>query len=51
MIKTITLIGASGFVGSRLIEELGSDYCHNLDKKPSVKYNEITTIHDIRKRI
>jgi hypothetical protein len=29
--KNITLIGASCFVGTRLIGQLGKDICHNLD--------------------
>ena len=42
------LIGASGFVGSRLISELGSKNCINIDKNPSPFFNDITTIGDIR---
>jgi len=47
----ITLIGASGFVGTRLIEFLkqNSNYqLKNLDKNNSHVYPEITTIADIR---
>lgn len=42
-----TLIGASGFVGTRLIEQLGKENCHNLDKNLSVKFPKITTIKNI----
>lgn len=42
-----TLIGASGFVGTRLIEQIGPANCHNIDKNPSTKYPEITTIQNI----
>lgn len=45
--SNITIIGASGFVGTRLIEQIGSDNCQNLDKNQSVKYPEITTIQNI----
>ena len=44
----ITLIGASGFVGTRLITQLGTENCTNLDKNNSAKYPEITIIQDIR---
>jgi nucleoside-diphosphate-sugar epimerase len=44
----ITLIGASGFVGTRLIDEIGSDYCTNLDKQPSFKHPQISDLIDIR---
>ena len=44
----LVLIGASGFVGTRLIDLIGKDHCINIDKAPSFKYNEITTIYDIR---
>lgn len=44
----ITLIGASGFVGTCLIDQLSKDEsCHNLDKNQSVKYPEITTLQNI----
>ncbi len=46
----ITLIGASGFVGTRLIEQLIKENCQNLDKNPSAKYAEITTIQGIREK-
>ena len=45
--EKILLIGASGFVGTRLIEQLGKDNCRNIDKKQSAKYPEITTIRNI----
>ena len=42
------IIGGSGFVGSKLISELGADKCYNLDKRTSPFFNEITNIGDIR---
>jgi len=42
------LIGASGFVGTRLVEQLGESACLNLDKRQSAKYPAITTLQDIR---
>ncbi len=48
--KYIAIVGASGFIGSRLIDLLGTDKCCNIDKNPSEKYNEITTIQDIREK-
>lgn len=45
--NSVTIIGASGFVGTRLIEEIGKENCHNIDKRQSVKYPEITTIQNI----
>lgn len=45
----ICLIGASGFVGTRLIELLGKENCRNLDKRQSFKYPEITIIQNICK--
>ena len=44
----INIIGGSGFVGSKLISQLGTKNCCNLDKKPSPFFNEITDIVDIR---
>jgi nucleoside-diphosphate-sugar epimerase len=47
----ITLIGASGFVGTRLIELLKQNNAlrlRNLDKQQSPVYPEITTIADVR---
>jgi GlcNAc-P-P-Und epimerase len=50
----ITLIGASGFVGTRLIELLqksGSEYrLSNIDLLPSHFFNDITVIGDVRKQ-
>jgi nucleoside-diphosphate-sugar epimerase len=49
--KKICLIGASGFVGSRLIETLKQHNNYallNIDKNPSCFYPEITTIADVR---
>ena len=46
----ITIIGGSGFVGTRLIQEIGMDQCCNVDKKMSGKYDNITTLGDIRKK-
>jgi nucleoside-diphosphate-sugar epimerase len=47
----ISLIGASGFVGTRLIEILKQQSVHtllNIDKNQSRFYPEITTIADVR---
>ncbi len=44
----VLIIGGSGFVGSRLIDEIGEKNCINLDKKQSPKFPSITTIGDIR---
>ncbi|MCX6236013.1 MAG: NAD-dependent epimerase/dehydratase family protein [Bacteroidia bacterium] len=46
--RQIALVGASGFIGTRLIDLLGKENCYNVDKNPSEKYNDITTIQDIR---
>lgn len=43
----VTIIGGSGFVGTRLIEQIGKENCQNLDKKQSAKYPEITSIQNI----
>lgn len=43
----ILLIGASGFVGTRLISQLDVNNCQNIDKNPSVKYPEITKLQNI----
>ncbi|HZK95055.1 MAG TPA: NAD-dependent epimerase/dehydratase family protein [Prolixibacteraceae bacterium] len=48
--KQIALVGASGFIGTRLIELIGKENCYNIDKNPSEKYNDITTIQDIREK-
>lgn len=48
----IVLIGASGFVGTRLIgllsEEPDSYVCKNVDLQPSHFFNDITVIGDVR---
>ncbi len=45
----ITLIGASGFVGTRLLDILKKDFpVKNLDKNPSAFHSEITVIGDVR---
>ena len=46
--KKITIIGGSGFVGSKLISELSLNKCQNIDKNPSPFFNDITKIGDIR---
>lgn len=47
--KNITLIGASGFVGTRLINITKSDFeIKNIDKQQSKFHPEITTIADVR---
>jgi nucleoside-diphosphate-sugar epimerase len=46
--KKLVLIGASGFIGSRLIDLLGTENCQNIDKAQSTKFKEITTLYDIR---
>jgi len=48
--RHIALIGASGFIGTRLIDLLGKENCYNIDKNPSEKYNDVTTIQDIREK-
>lgn len=44
------IIGGSGFVGSKLISELGVENCINLDKNKSPFFDEISSIVDIRKK-
>ena len=44
----ITIVGGSGFLGSKLIETLGPTNCKNLDKNPSRYYNGQTTIGNIQ---
>ncbi len=44
----ILIIGGSGFVGSKLIFELGENQCSNLDKNKSPFFSQITRIGDIR---
>ena len=46
----VTVIGGSGFVGSKLISELKSVNCFNLDKKFNQINKGITIIGDIRNR-
>ncbi len=47
--KNISLIGASGFVGTRLIDISKKEFCISiLDKNPSEKHSEIVTIGDVR---
>jgi len=48
MLKRVLLIGASGFVGTRLIETIGEKRCINFDKQHSSRYDNITVIQDIR---
>ena len=48
--RHIALVGASGFIGTRLIDLLEKENCYNIDKNPSEKYNDITTIQDIREK-
>lgn len=43
----ITIIGGSGFVGTRLIGLLERENCQNIDKNQSVYYSEITTLQNI----
>ena len=45
---SISVIGGSGFIGSKLIFDLGIDKCYNIDKNPSPFFNKITKIGDIR---
>lgn len=45
----VCLIGASGFVGTRLIELVKNDFkITNLDKNPSHFFNSLTNVGDIR---
>ena len=45
----ITLIGGSGFVGTRLIELLKDEYqIRNIDKRESHFHNDITVTGDVR---
>lgn len=44
----ISLIGGSGFVGTRLISLLNENNCFNYDKNESAFYPNITSICDIR---
>ena len=48
----ITLIGASGFIGTRILELLCKEpekyNCTNIDLEPSLSFNNITRIGDVR---
>ena len=47
----IVMIGASGFIGTRLINlltESGGYDCKNVDLQPSHFFNEVTVIGDVR---
>lgn len=50
----VVLVGASGFIGTRLLDLLKSDpqdyTCKNLDLLPSHFFNDVTVIGDVRKR-
>ena len=46
--RGILVIGGSGFVGTRLISELGENNCLNYDKKSSPFFPNITSNCDIR---
>ena len=46
----ITVIGGSGFVGSRLVSEIGISRCQILDKSPSPFFNQVTILGDIRSK-
>jgi nucleoside-diphosphate-sugar epimerase len=46
--KKILVIGGSGFLGTRLIDQLGPNSVINIDKRDSESYPEITIIKDIR---
>ena len=46
----ITIIGGSGFVGSRLISKLTPKNCENLDKNSSYLFDSITISGDIRRK-
>ncbi|EMX9305629.1 TPA: UDP-N-acetylglucosamine 4-epimerase, partial [Escherichia coli] len=49
MNDNVLLIGASGFVGTRLLETAIADFnIKNLDKQQSHFYPEITQIGDVR---
>ena len=47
MSKNITIIGGSGFIGTRLMEILTQSEVGNFDLKNSLKYPQITRICDI----
>lgn len=46
----ITIIGGSGFVGSRLLSELNPENFYNLDKNPSPFFNDRSIICNIQKK-
>ena len=50
----IAMIGASGFVGTRLLgllrEEPSKYECKNIDLLPSHFFNDVTTIGDVREQ-
>lgn len=49
--QAVQLIGASGFVGSRLLDDFRSSFhFSNFDKNPSFKHNDLTTIGDVREQ-
>lgn len=49
IMANITVIGGSGFVGTRLIELLKSEHqIRNIDKRPSLFHNNLTIIGDVR---
>ena len=48
----VTMIGASGFVGTRLLDLLRAEplkyECRNIDLQPSHFFDDVTTIGDVR---
>ena len=44
----ITIVGGSGFVGTKLINELSNMKIRNIDKRPSKLFNNYTRLCDIR---
>jgi len=44
------IIGGSGFIGTKLISELGEQNCLNIDKNNSIKYNKNIAIKNINDR-
>jgi len=47
MVYKVAVIGGSGFVGSKLIEDMGSESCYIIDKKESPFFSEICKIKNI----
>jgi nucleoside-diphosphate-sugar epimerase len=47
MKNKVAVIGGSGFVGSRLLKDLETENCYNIDKNPSPFFPEITRIKNI----